>query len=658
MLFLFTDGEELGWLGAIAFNRGSPEIKPESVVLCFDALPGNAPLLLEETSPGDAWLLQQMAGLPISVWGGSWKRDQERNEQDTDFDTFAPAGFTGLVFENEASGTRYHTNRDTVDAISPNLVQTYGETMLTLTQRFGTVDLRTHTSGPDLTYFILPLVGLVAYPSWVMPLLSGFGLISLLGFVIIGWRKKQFSLGRFALCVLGLLVGIALIVVLAQVAWGIVLKKYILEVSTYGGFESSPIWLSTLMSGASIMMVLILSLLTRKLDGINVTVAASVIFLLLGFAFHMRGVSSNSLTLPWFAWPFLGCVTGLGILLLVRNPVWKLAVLLCSTFMLLAVTLPWIVLATYTREDAWLPVLVTSVWMALFAPQVEALFGQVLALENKTKALDQLLMETKISIIARGRNAEVVAWKDQQVLKLFYTWVSTEAIAREIQISRLVSTMDLPTPKILGETRLEDRHGLIYERVEGTSLLTMLSIRPWLCVQYGRQFAELHTAIHRQHGSELPPLKASLESTIRGLKCLPENLLEAALNQLASLPEDEKLCHLDYHPDQVMVTANGQSVLDWMTARCGPPAADVARTMVLLRFGPVMNASWLMQMLANLLRGTFSRAYLQRYLELNPAVTTALIDAWMPLLALARLAEDIPGEKGKLQAFLQKAFLR
>jgi hypothetical protein len=54
--------------------------------------------------------------------------------------------------------------------------------------------------------------------------------------------------------------------------------------------------------------------------------------------------------------------------------------------MLLAVTLPYIVLASYTREDAWLPVLVTCVWMALFAPQVEALFGRTLALENKSKA--------------------------------------------------------------------------------------------------------------------------------------------------------------------------------------------------------------------------------------------------------------------------------
>lgn len=262
------------------------------------------------------------------------------------------------------------------------------------------------------------------------------------------------------------------------------------------------------------------------------------------------------------------------------------------------------------------------------------------------------------SIIARGRTAEVLAWKDQQVVKLFYAWVSPEAIERETQIGRMVSAMDLPTPKLLSQVRLDERYGLVYERVAGTSLLALLGTRPWLCVLFGRQFAELHTAIHHQLGSGLPPLKASLEGTIRGLKGLPANLLAAALHRLDSLPEGGELCHLDFHPDQVMVTSSGLSILDWMTARCGPPAADVARTIIMLRFGPVMDASWLLKMLVNLLRGIFLHAYMRHYLELNPAVTAVTINDWLPVVALARLAEDIPGERRKLQAFIRKAFHR
>lgn len=259
-------------------------------------------------------------------------------------------------------------------------------------------------------------------------------------------------------------------------------------------------------------------------------------------------------------------------------------------------------------------------------------------------------------VIARGRTAEVLAWQDQQVLKLFYDWVSADAVERERWAARLASATDLPTPKLLGDLTLGGRRGLIYERVEGESLIYLLGTRPWLCVRYARQFAELHIAIHRQLGTGLPPFRAGLEYTIRHIEGLPPGLVAAALDRLARLPDGETLCHCDFHPDQVMVTAKGQVVLDWMTAYAGHPAADVARTMVLLRFGPALNANWLMQMLVNLLRGIFFRTYLRHYLKLNPAVTVAAIDAWLPLVALARLAENIPGEMGRLQAFLRSTF--
>jgi hypothetical protein len=258
-------------------------------------------------------------------------------------------------------------------------------------------------------------------------------------------------------------------------------------------------------------------------------------------------------------------------------------------------------------------------------------------------------------VIARGRTAEVLAWQDRQVLKLFYNWVSADMIKRESRAARLVSASDLPTPKLLGELTLDGRQGLIYERVAGKSLLTLLSTRPWSCVRYARQFAGLQAAIHRLRGTGLPLLRAGLENTIRGLEGLPPDLLAAALERLAHLPNGETLCHFDFHPDQVMMTSAGQIVLDWMTARAGQPAADVARTTLLLRFGPVMDASWLMQQLINLLRGLFFRVYQRRYLELNPAVTVGEINAWLPLVALARLAEDIPGEKESLESFIRKA---
>ena len=107
---------------------------------------------------------------------------------------FQAFGYTGVELENESAGSAYHTSRDGIADISPNLVQAYGQTMLALTNRFGNLDFATKSRGPDLQYFSLPLIGLVAYPGWVMTLLSSLGVLAWLAGLLIAWRQGHFSI--------------------------------------------------------------------------------------------------------------------------------------------------------------------------------------------------------------------------------------------------------------------------------------------------------------------------------------------------------------------------------------------------------------------------------------------------------------------------------
>jgi aminoglycoside phosphotransferase (APT) family kinase protein len=259
-------------------------------------------------------------------------------------------------------------------------------------------------------------------------------------------------------------------------------------------------------------------------------------------------------------------------------------------------------------------------------------------------------------IIARGRTAEVLAWQDGQVVKLFYDWVPESAIEREVRAARIASASDLPTPKFLGELTHDGRRGLVFERVTGRSMLNLLGTHPWLCKRYTRQFAELHARIHQQYGGGLPSLKEGFEQTIRQMEGLPENLKAKALDRFENLPDGEMLCHLDFHPDQVMLTASGPVVIDWMNALAGQPAADVAYTLIMLRIGSVPDTGWFKQQLTNLLRGIFSRTYLRHYLKTNPSVKWADIAAWTPLAIIARIADGVPGEKDRLLEMLGKSF--
>jgi aminoglycoside phosphotransferase (APT) family kinase protein len=256
-------------------------------------------------------------------------------------------------------------------------------------------------------------------------------------------------------------------------------------------------------------------------------------------------------------------------------------------------------------------------------------------------------------LIAKGRTAEVYAWNDDQVLKLFYAWCPTRWVQEEVETSRAVSATTLPTPRFIDSLEIGERQGIIFERVEGPSMLQLLKTKPWLVLRLARQLAELHSQIHEQDGLGLPPLRSSLQTTIQQVEHLPRSLKARVLQLLETLPDGNALCHLDFHPDQVLMTAGGPVIIDWMTALQGHPLADVARTSVILAVGRAPYAGWAMRAVIHLWRGLFYRTYVTRYLELNPGVTQDEIRTWMIPIAAGRLKEQIPGERGLLHGLIR-----
>jgi aminoglycoside phosphotransferase (APT) family kinase protein len=258
-------------------------------------------------------------------------------------------------------------------------------------------------------------------------------------------------------------------------------------------------------------------------------------------------------------------------------------------------------------------------------------------------------------LLARGRTAEVYAWQNNQIIKLFYEWCPLNWVQHEAEISRAISTMTLPTPRLVDVLEIRGRQGIVYERVEGPSMLRLSSTKPWLLFRMARQLAELHSEIHRQKGNDFPPLRSSLRTTIRDVETLPSDLKTDVLRLLEELPDGSALCHLDFHPDQVLITPKGPVVIDWMTAHQGSPLADVARTSIMLMFGHVPYAGRVMRAVTNLWRQLFYPSYLARYLELHPGASRDEIRTWMVPVAAARLKEQIPGEQQQLLHFIQSS---
>ena len=254
--------------------------------------------------------------------------------------------------------------------------------------------------------------------------------------------------------------------------------------------------------------------------------------------------------------------------------------------------------------------------------------------------------------IAQGRTAEIFSWDNKHVLKLYFDWCPSNWVEYESRIAHAVHDAGIPTPAAGEIVEINGRRGLIYERVEGISMLQALNSCPWTLVKHARSLAELQIKIHRQSITGLPSYKEQLQHAIGRTPHLSDTLREKYLRQLKFLSDADTLCHGDYHPGNIILTRNGPVVIDWMTACSGCRWADVARTSLLLTIGPKGAANLVSPLLLFAIR-FFHRMYLNRYLESVPDEGKELT-RWAPVISAARLNEDIAPEREALLELLQK----
>jgi uncharacterized protein (TIGR02172 family) len=255
--------------------------------------------------------------------------------------------------------------------------------------------------------------------------------------------------------------------------------------------------------------------------------------------------------------------------------------------------------------------------------------------------------------MALGRTAEVYAWGEQQVLKLYRDWCPPEWVDFEARVGRIVQEAGLPVPTIGDLVEVNGRCGLVYERLEGVSMLKMLIAKPWTVARFGRLTAELHAAMHTiESPHDLPGQRDRLKRAIERTQALSDDLRRKTLDILNACPDGDRLCHGDFHPDNVLMTPRGPIIIDWMTATRGDPLGDVARTDLLMTVGEPPTGA-LIRLLTRLMRGVVRSAYLNRYFQLRPARRDELAK-WRVMTFAARLEEDIPGEAERLIGFVER----
>jgi hypothetical protein len=255
-------------------------------------------------------------------------------------------------------------------------------------------------------------------------------------------------------------------------------------------------------------------------------------------------------------------------------------------------------------------------------------------------------------MLGAGREAEVYSWGADAVIKLYrpgYLGHRAEALALAQLDARGVA------PGLICVVEHEGRAGLVLERLRGPDMLSLLERRPWRMLGLARALAGAQRDIHEVTAPpELPDLRDQLASAV-GRADLPPHLRGFVLAILEGLPSGDRLCHGDLHPGNALVVVDRVAVIDWGNASRGVPAADHARTLLLLRWAdPLPGTSAMFRRVMAAGRSAFARAYAQAYGRGTQPMSR--VGSWLTVHLAARLAERLDVERPMLLDLLDRAW--
>lgn len=306
VIFLATDGEEVGLLGAIAFVEEHPWAKDVGVVLNFEARGDHGPSIMFQTSDENGWLIDQFAeAVPRPVANSLAADIYKLLPNDTDFTVFKQAGMHGLNFAYIEGVASYHSSRDNMANLDERSLQHHGMHALALARRFGDSDLNASIKNTDAVYFDLFGRTLIHYSRTTALIVAIFATLITFGVTLVGLRRGLLTLSGLAWGFLALLLSMVAAALLVMLVW------WSLDAlaSSSNSFQHGDTWTNHLYLIGFVFLAVgatavVYTLFRRKVSVDNLANGALLWFLLLLIVSHVYFPGGSYL----LVWPLLSAL--------------------------------------------------------------------------------------------------------------------------------------------------------------------------------------------------------------------------------------------------------------------------------------------------------------------------------------------------------------
>jgi len=236
-------------------------------------------------------------------------------------------------------------------------------------------------------------------------------------------------------------------------------------------------------------------------------------------------------------------------------------------------------------------------------------------------------------LIGKGNTADVFDIGSNKVIKLFKAGYPKNSVEKEFENSRLINESDIHTVKSYELIEYKGRYGITYDKIDGISMLKVLTDDMQNLDKNAKTLAVLHKKIISHKTKTAISLKSILKKNIKTSDKLSMKTKVELIKKLNMLPDGNSLCHGDFHFGNIIVKQDIYYVIDYMNICQGHKLGDVARTVYLIEMTPVpTEANHIDEILK--IKKQVTDIYLQEM-----GLTRDVLSDWIIITAAARLSE-------------------
>ncbi|CAN5809765.1 M20/M25/M40 family metallo-hydrolase [soil metagenome] len=400
LILLFTDGEEIGLMGARAFVKDSSLIKGIGLVINFEARGNSGPSNMFEVNDHNGWVINEYAKSVAHPFANSLGYEvYKKLPNSTDFTLFKNAGITGLNNANIEGFVNYHSPNDKVQNLDLKTLQHHGDNMLSLAKHFGNLNITT-TKANDISYFNFIGTWFIHYPaSWNIVFVMIVNLL-LIFYIFLGFKHQRIKITGFVVSTLLFPVVLAIIYFTVKILQAKIvthypmyshfnqnnsynIRWYFLAMSalamtiytTVYWLLSKKMNLSTLLAGVFLIVAICMNLMQLKIPSASYLLFIPLGFMLLIHIFILaKNVHDKQLSLKGALLFLLSVVPAI---FLVTTTIMGI-----FTAFALSTTMPFVVIAVGVLAGLLLPVMYDSFRQQEFFIPVMSLVVLIVALSG------------------------------------------------------------------------------------------------------------------------------------------------------------------------------------------------------------------------------------------------------------------------------------